>query len=90
MNCVNYDLKDNEPVDVLIRPEDFDIVPLTKASIKTKVTSCIFKGVYYEICVDFKGKEIVLHSFEEVKIGETIGLKVDPYEISLMKISDNE
>lgn len=90
LNCVNYKMKNNEPVDILIRPEDWDIVPLDKAALKAKVTSCIFKGVYYEICVDFKGKEIVLHSFEEVKINSTIGLKVDPYEISLMRVNENE
>ena len=88
MEVVNYDFPKGSPVDVLIRPEDWDIVPLSKAKLVAKVTSCIFKGVYYEICAMYKDKEIVLHSFEEVKEGQDIGLKVDPYEISLMKASN--
>jgi len=90
MDVVNYTFENGSPVDVLIRPEDWDIVPVSKAALVAKVTTCVFKGVYYEICAMYKDKEIVIHAFEEVKEGQKIGLKVDPYEISLMKISENE
>jgi len=85
-----YKFNKNEPVDIVIRPEDWDIVPLDKAALTAEVKSCIFKGVYYEICAMFGEKELVIHSFEEVREGQVIGLKVDPYEISLMKVEPNE
>lgn len=90
MKVVNYNFEKNADVDILIRPEDWDIVPISKSSLVAKVTSCIFKGVFFEICAQYEGKEIVLHSYEEVKEGQDIGLKVDPYEISLMRVEDNE
>jgi len=83
---VGYEFDDNEAVDVVIRPEDWDVVPLDKAKVIGKVTSSIFKGVHYETCVDIEGVEYVVHAYEDVKVDELIGLSVDPYEICLMKV----
>ena len=83
---VGYDFDDDEPVDVVIRPEDWDVVPLEKAKVIGDVTSSIFKGVHYELCVDIEGVEYVVHTYEDVKTGEKVGLNVDPYEICLMKV----
>ena len=85
-DCVGYIFDDNEPVDVVIRPEDWDVVPLEKAKLIGYVTSSIFKGVHYELCVDLNGMEFVVHTYEDVKTGEQVGLSVDPYEICLMKV----
>lgn len=84
--CVGYIFEDNEPVDVVIRPEDWDVVPLDKAKLIGDVTSSIFKGVHYELCVDLHGMEFVVHTYEDVKAGQKVGLSVDPYEICLMKV----
>lgn len=84
--CMNYEFADGEEVDVVIRPEDFDVVPLEKAKITGMVTSSIFKGVHYELCADINGIEFVIHTYEDVKVGDTVGLSVDPYEICLMKV----
>lgn len=84
--CVGYVFEDNEPVDVVIRPEDWDVVPLKKAKLIGNVTSSIFKGVHYELCVDLQGMEFVVHTYEDVKTGQKVGLSVDPYEICLMKV----
>lgn len=84
--CVGYIFEDNEPVDVVIRPEDWDVVPLEKAKVIGDVTSSIFKGVHYELCVDIQGMEFVVHTYEDVKTGQKVGLSVDPYEICLMKV----
>ncbi len=84
--CVGYEFADNEEVDVVIRPEDFDVVSLDKAKLTGIVTSSIFKGVHYELCVDIDNMEFVVHTYEDVKVGEKIGLSVDPYEICLMKV----
>lgn len=84
--CVGYEFNDNEEVDVVIRPEDFDVVPLDRAKLIGIVTSSIFKGVHYELCVDIDNIEFVVHTYEDVKVNEKIGLSVDPYEICLMKV----
>ena len=84
--CVGYKFNDGETVDVVIRPEDWDVIPVKDASLVGEVTSCIFKGVHYEICALFHGKEFVIHAYEAVKVADKIGLKVDPYEIHLMKV----
>ena len=90
MNCVNYVYEDGEECDIVIRPEDFDIVDASKSNLKAEVRTCIFKGVHYEICAYYKEQEIVIHSYEEVKPGDIIGLKVDPYEVSLMRANKDE
>lgn len=84
--CVGYEFNDNEEVDVVIRPEDFDVVPLDRAKLVGIVTSSIFKGVHYELCVDIDNIEFVVHTYEDVKVNEKVGLSVDPYEICLMKV----
>lgn len=89
-DCVDENFEVGEPVDVVIRPEDFDIVPLDKAKLTGIVDAIIFKGVHFEICVIVNGVEFVLHQYENPKVGEQIGLSVDPYEIHLMKVDNNE
>lgn len=83
-----YKFADGEKVDVVIRPEDWDVVPLDQAKLIGTVTSRIFKGVHYEICAMFGDKEIVIHAYETPNVGDKIGLKVDPYEIHLMKVEE--
>ena len=85
-----YKFGDGEQVDVVIRPEDWDVVPLDQAKLIGTVTSRIFKGVHYEICAMFGDKEIVIHAYETPNVGDKIGLKVDPYEIHLMKVVEEE
>lgn len=88
--CVGYHFSDNEVVDVVIRPEDWDVVPLDKAVFVGKVVSAIFKGVHYEIIAKVEDIELIIHTYEEVKVDDQIGLKVDPYEIHLMKVAQDE
>jgi spermidine/putrescine transport system ATP-binding protein len=76
---------DGEACNVVIRPEDWDVIPASKAKFKLKVSTCIFKGVAYEICGMYEGKEIVIHAYIEAKPGSEIGLTVDPYEVHIMK-----
>lgn len=85
-DVVGYEFDDDEPVDVVIRPEDWDVVPIEKAKVTGMVTSSIFKGVHYELCVDIDGVEYVVHTYEDIKCNEKIGLSVDAYEICLMKV----
>ena len=83
---VGYDFEDGAQVDVVIRPEDWDVVPLKQAKVKGKVVSSIFKGVHYELVVDIDGTEYTVHTYEDVKVDEIVGLNIDPYEICLMNV----
>ena len=71
---------------MVIRPEDWDVVPLEKAKLVGNVISAIFKGVHNELIVDLQGQEVVVHTYEDVKTGQEVGLSVDAYEICLMKV----
>lgn len=83
---LGYEFDDGEKVDVVIRPEDWDVVPLERAHVVGKVLSSIFKGVHYELIVEIEGQEFIVHTYEDVKTGEDVGLKIDAYEICLMKV----
>ena len=85
-DTTDYTFADGEAVDVVIRPEDFDVVELDKAKLTGTVTSSIFKGVHNELTIDIKGVELSVNTYENYQVGEPIGLKVDPYEIHLMKV----
>ena len=84
--CVDENFEVGEKCNVVIRPEDFDVCPLEEAKIIGTVDAIVFKGVHFEICLMVDGKELVTHQYENAKVGEKLGLKVDPYEIHLMKV----
>jgi spermidine/putrescine transport system ATP-binding protein len=86
--CVDENFTKGEEVDVVIRPEDFDIK--AEGSLQVKVEAIVFKGVHYEVIGRLNGKEIVIHTYESPEVGQTIGLSVDPYEIHLMKVPHEE
>ncbi len=79
-----------EVVDAVIRPEDFDLVleDVGKAILQGKVIKTAFTGVTFDLWVDIGGQVVMVQDYQNVEIGETIGLKVDSYEIHLMKVED--
>lgn len=83
-NCVD-DFDVNEPVDVVVRPEDIDMCPAGEGILQGKVISVVFKGIHYEITVQVGKFEVVINSTDSRKEGEVIGMKIDPEEIHLMK-----
>ena len=87
-DCVDENFEVDEVCDVVIRPEDFDIVPVEQAKLVGVVDSIVFKGVHFEICAIVDGIEFVLHQYENFKVGDKIGFSVDPYEIHLMKVTE--
>lgn len=89
-DCVDENFEPGVVCDVVIRPEDFDVVPLPQAKLIGIVDATIFKGVHFEICALVDGIEFVLHQYENAKIGDKIGFSVDPYEIHLMKVPTDE
>ena len=86
--CVDGGFEKNEPVDVVIRPEDVDVVKKEDGMLSGLVTGVTFKGDYYEIIVDVKGFKWMLETSDFVAEGETIGLSIDPDAIHVMKKSE--
>ena len=78
---------ENEPVDVVIRPEDIDIVPVEQGQLTGVVTSVTFKGMQYDIIVDFKGFKWLIQTTDHCPEGSRIGIKIDPDGIHVMKKS---
>jgi spermidine/putrescine transport system ATP-binding protein len=88
MECRVEGFESGEVCDVVIRPEDFDVVGPEAGKLSGIVTSSIFKGVHNELLLDINGTEFIVNTFENYEVGERIYLKVDPYEIHLMKVND--
>ena len=86
-DCVDGGYQANEPVDVVIRPEDVDVVAPEKGMLTGKVTSVTFKGVHYEIIVDIRGFKWMIQSTDYVAPEATIGLYIEPDAIHIMKKS---
>ena len=86
--CLDAGFDKNEPVDVVIRPEDVDIVPLDRCMLTGKVTSITFKGDYYEIITDVCGFKWMIETSDAVEDGATVGLSIDPDAIHVMKKSE--
>ncbi|MDR2686231.1 MAG: ABC transporter ATP-binding protein [Oscillospiraceae bacterium] len=85
--CVDRGFEQNEKVDVVIRPEDVDIVPPQGKVLRGTVTSVTFKGVHYEFIVDVQGFKWMIQSTERHELGEVIGISIKPDEIHVMKKS---
>lgn len=84
-DCVDAGFKKNVEVDVVIRPEDIDIIPPEKARIQGVVQSVVFMGVHYEVDVDCGGYEWIVHTTDYVAVGETVGIDIPPDAIHVMK-----
>ena len=83
--CVDKGFSLKERVQVVVRPEDFKIVPADKGKISGIVESIIFKGVHYEIMVDAMGYKWKIHTTQYVEPGTLIGMDVAPMDIHIMK-----
>ena len=82
--CVDAGFGCNNPVDVVIRPEDVDFVPVGKTKLHGTVTNVLFMGVHYEFTVDCAGVIWKVHSTDFVPVGETVGIEVIPDGIHIM------
>ena len=85
--CLDKGFGIDEQVDVVVRPEDVDVVPVSDAMISGVVTSITFKGVFYEIIVEIKDFKWMIQSTDYQEVGSTIGLNVEPDAIHIMKKS---
>ena len=78
------DVEHGTQVDVVVRPEDILIVPPEQGAVKGTVISVVFKGVHYEITVQSGKNEIVIQSTKSAKVGDMVGLNVEPDGIHVM------
>ena len=85
--CLDGGFAPNEAVDVVIRPEDIDIVPVEQGQLVGTVTSVTFKGMQYDIIVDFRGFKWLIQTTDHCPEGARIGIKIDPDGIHVMKKS---
>ena len=87
-DCVDGGFDKNEPVDVVVRPEDVDVVEADRGMLRGVVSSVTFKGVHYEIIVDIDGFKWMIQSTDFVDVGAEIGLYIEPDAIHIMKKSE--
>ncbi len=87
-DCLDKGFLENENVDVVVRPEDVDIVPADKGMLKGVVTSVDFLGVHYEIIVDIGGFKWMIQTTDECFVGDNVGLYIEPDAIHIMKKSE--
>ena len=86
--CLDSGFEKGEKVDIVVRPEDVDVVPVEKGMLQGTVTSVTFKGVHYEIIVDIGGFKWVIQTTDFVGVNEKIGLYIEPDAIHVMKKSE--
>ncbi len=85
--CLDGGFAKDEPVDVVIRPEDVDIVSESEGQLRGVVTSVTFKGVHYDTIVDFYGFKWLIETTDFCPVGSRIGIKIDPDGFHVMKKS---
>ncbi len=86
--CLDKGFSPNEPVDVVVRPEDIDIVPVSQGQMTGTVTEVTFKGMQYDIIVDFQGFKWLIQTTDHSPVGTRIGVKIDPDGFHIMKKSE--
>ena len=86
--CLDAGFAPNEPVDVVIRPEDIDFVPPQEGHLVGTVTSVTFKGLNYDIIVEFKGFKWLIQTTDYQGVGATVGIRLNPEDIHIMHKSE--
>ena len=88
--CVDKGFGENNPVDVVIRPEDIELVPPGKGTLPGVVTHVIFKGVHYDMEVNAGGYDWLVHSTRLNEVGSKVDISVDPFNIQVMNKPESE
>mgnify|MGYP004701636535 FL=1 len=82
--CIDYGFEDNLEVDIVLRPEDIDIVPIEMGRIKGVIKSTLFKGVHFEVVVETPYREWIIHTTDKVEVDKEVGLHFFPEDIHIM------
>jgi len=90
-DCVDMGIDSQKKVEVVIRPEDINLIAAEEGLFEVTVDSMLFRGVHYEInCIDRKGYEWMIHSTKKAEIGSKVGLYFDPEAIHIMVPGETE
>lgn len=87
--CVDKGFKENENIEVVLRPEDMQVVEPQDGKVSGKIVSKIFMGVHYEYLVETNIRKYKVHTTKNIEIGSVIGLTIDPFDIQVMHKMDN-
>ena len=87
--CVDKGFKENENIEVVLRPEDMQVVEPQDGKVSGKIVSKIFMGVHYEYLVETNIRKYKVHTTKNIKMGSVIGLTIDPFDIQVMHKMDN-
>lgn len=88
--CVDKGFKDNEDIEVVLRPEDMDVVEPEAGKVSGTIISKVFMGVHYEYLVETKNRNYKVHTTENYEIGKKVGLTIDPFDIQVMHKMENQ
>ncbi|MCT0465956.1 ABC transporter ATP-binding protein [Lactococcus cremoris] len=89
--AVDGGMRKNEPIEVVIRPEDIWFTLPNEGKFNVKVDTQLFRGVHYEIVAyDEFNNEWLIHSTHKAIVGETVGLDFDPEAIHIMRLNESE
>lgn len=87
--CVDKGFKDNEDIEVVLRPEDMDVVEPEAGKVSGTIISKVFMGVHYEYLVETKNRNYKVHTTENYEIGKKVGLTIDPFDIQVVHKMEN-
>lgn len=87
--CVDKGFKDNEDIEVVLRPEDMDVVEPEAGKVSGTIISKVFMGVHYEYLVETKNRNYKVYTTENYEIGKKVGLTIDPFDIQVMHKMEN-
>ena len=89
--CVDGGMRPNEPVEVVLRPEDLTLTTPEQGKLVVTVDTQLFRGVHYEMnCIDADGNEWMVHSTKKAKKGSKVGLYFEPEDIHVMRFNESE
>ncbi len=86
--CLDKGFNVNESVDIVVRPEDVDVVPVNEGTISGVITSNTFKGVHFEMIVDIDNFKWMIQTTDYYPVGSKIGIQIEPDAIHVMKKSE--
>lgn len=87
--CVDKGFKENEEIEVVLRPEDMDVVAPEDGKVRGTIVSKVFMGVHYEYLVETNLRKYKVHTTEDIKTGTEVGLTIDPFDIQVMHRMEN-
>ena len=87
--CVDKGFKENEDIEVVLRPEDMHIMETSQGKITGTIISKVFMGVHYEYLAKTKYRNYKVHTTQNIEVGRKVGLSVDPFDIQVMHKMDN-